>query len=183
MVEFKDLCWPNCQSDSRQFQKEDGANKCHCMINYNSWVTWTEHHTLCAGRVVPASTCLQPGLWVPVAGAGQGREAAPGQPVPAQQLSRLLGLGIVTSSHQDRCRCVRRRLHNTRIRIQQILTKLREYSGCNNAKQDQRIFMSSSHFVTILFEKMQLMGKKYFVSVKSKLVQYNACKRKEIRVK
>ena len=67
--------------------------------------------------------------------------------------------------------------------MQQILTKLREYSGCNNAKQDQRIFMSSSHFVTILFEKMQLMGKKYFVSVKSELVQYNACKRKEIRVK
>ena len=67
--------------------------------------------------------------------------------------------------------------------MQQILTKLREYSGCNNAKQDQRIFMSSSHLVTILFEKMQLMGKKYFVSVKSELVQYNACKRKEIRVK
>ena len=122
---------------------------------------------------------------MPVAGAGQGREAAPGQTVPAQQLRRLLGLGIVTSSHQDRCRCVRRRLHNTRI--QQILTKIR-HRGCNNTKQDkysddQRIFMSSSHLVTVLLEEMQLIGKKYFVSVKAVLVQHNACKRKEIRVK
>ena len=72
--------------------------------------------------------------------------------------------------------------------MQQILTKLREYSGCNNTKQDkysddQRIFMSSSHLVTVLLEEMQLIGKKYFVSVKAVLVQYNACKRKEIRVK
>ena len=71
--------------------------------------------------------------------------------------------------------------------IQQILTKIR-YRGCNNTKQDkysddQRIFMSSSHLVTVLLEEMQLIGKKYFVSVKAALVQHNACKRKKIRVK
>ena len=62
----------------------------------------------------------------------------------------------------------------TQYNRQHTLTKIREYSGCNNTKQDkyfddQRIF--SSHLVTFLLENMQLMGKNFFDSVKAVLVQ------------
>ena len=71
--------------------------------------------------------------------------------------------------------------------IQQILTKIR-YRGCYNTKQDkysddQRILMSSSHLVTVLLEEMQLIGKKYFVSVKAVLCTVQCLYKKEIRVK